>query len=116
MLTETRQEEILRILEEQGSVTVQELKQQFGASESTIRRDLNVMDQRGELVKVFGGAVRKDTGIITSDEKVSQRVSQNRREKLKIARYAAGLVEPNDFVYLDAGTTTGCMIPYLTEK
>lgn len=116
MLTETRQEEILRILEEQGSVTVQELKQQFGASESTIRRDLNMMDQRGELVKVFGGAVRKDTGITTSDEKVSQRVAQNRREKLKIARYAAGLVEPNDFVYLDAGTTTGCMIPYLTEK
>ena len=34
----------------------------------------------------------------------------------KIARYAAGLVEPNDFVYLDAGTTTELMIDYLTEK
>ena len=46
MLTETRQEEILRMLEQKGSVTVQELKDVFGASESTIRRDLNVLHKQ----------------------------------------------------------------------
>ena len=40
MLTETRQDEILQMLEEKGSVTVQELTEKFRASESTIRRDL----------------------------------------------------------------------------
>src|SRR5699024_1561051 len=39
-----------------------------------------------------------------------------KEEKIRIARYAASLVEPDDFVYLDAGTTTEYMIPFLTEK
>ena len=51
MLTEKRQEEILRLLTLKGSVTVQELKEYFDASESTIRRDLNTLDEKGALVK-----------------------------------------------------------------
>ena len=58
MLTETRQEEILRLLKEKGSVTVTELTEHFGASESTIRRDLNALDKKGALVKVKCRSVR----------------------------------------------------------
>lgn len=116
MLTETRQEEILRMLEQKGSVTVQELKDVFGASESTIRRDLNVLHKKGALIKVFGGAVQTESRINTREEEVAFRKEQSREEKLRIARYAASLIEPDDFIYLDAGTTTGYMIPYLTER
>ena len=116
MLTETRQEEILRLLKEKGSVTVTELTEHFGASESTIRRDLNALDKKGALVKVFGGAVQAEETLSTKEEKVSLREELNREEKIRIARYAAALVGPEDFVYLDAGTTTGYMIPFLTER
>lgn len=116
MLTEKRQEEILRLLDSKGSVTVQELKDLFGASESTIRRDLNQLHDKGALTKVFGGAVRAETLLNTREEVVALRQEQHREEKLRIARFAASLIEPNDFVYLDAGTTTGAMIPFLTEK
>lgn len=116
MLTETRQEEILRMLEQKGSVTVQELKDVFGASESTIRRDLNVLHKKGALIKVFGGAVQTESRINTREEEVALRKEQSREEKLRIARYAVSLIEPDDFIYLDAGTTTGYMIPYLTER
>ncbi len=116
MLTETRQEQILRLLREKGSVTVTELTEHFGASESTIRRDLNALHKRGALVKVFGGAVQTEEKLSTKEEKVSLRAEQNREEKIRIARHAAALVSPEDFVYLDAGTTTGYMIPFLTEK
>ena len=116
MLTETRQEEILRLLKEKGSVTVTELTEHFGASESTIRRDLNALDKRGALVKVFGGAVQTEETLSTKEEKVSLRAELNREEKVRIARYAASLIGPEDFVYLDAGTTTGYMIPFLTER
>ena len=105
MLTETRQEEILRMLEQKGSVTVQELKDVFGASESTIRRDLNVLHKKGALIKVFGGAVQTESRINTREEEVALRKEQSREEKLRIARYAASLIEPDDFIYLDAGTT-----------
>lgn len=36
-------------------------------------------------------------------------------EKKRIARYAASLIEPEDFVYLDAGTTTAHMLDYIAE-
>ena len=116
MLTEKRQEKILELVETKGSVTVQELTEYFQASESTIRRDLNVLDKKGTLVKVFGGALKNDSRLTTREEKVSLRMELHREEKLRIGRYAASLVEPEDFIYLDAGTTTGTMIPCLTER
>ena len=116
MLTEKRQEKILELVETKGSVTVQELTEYFQASESTIRRDLNVLDKKGTLVKVFGGAVKTDSRLTTREEKVSLRMELHREEKLRIGRYAASLVEPEDFIYLDAGTTTGAMIPCLDRK
>ena len=92
MLTEKRQEEILRMLERNGSVTVQELKDEFQASESTIRRDLNALDERGALIKVFGGAVQAESRIKMKEEQVSKRKVQSMEEKRRIAEYAASLV------------------------
>ena len=102
MLTEQRHEIILNLLSEKGSITVTELKDILNTSESTIRRDLNTLDEQGRLTKVFGGAVEK--------------ADVNTEEKKKIAMYAARLVVPNDFIYIDAGTTTEYLIDYLEEK
>ena len=115
MLTEKRQEEILRLLSLKGSVTVQELKEYFDASESTIRRDLNTLDEKGALVKVFGGAMLAESNLATKDEQVSQRKELYQDEKQQIGKYAASLIEPHDFVYLDAGTTTAMMLDYLLD-
>ena len=116
MLTEKRQEEILKLLEGNGSVTVQELTDKFGASESTIRRDLNTLHNRGVLVKVFGGAIKNEMKMQVKEEEVARRIEYNKAEKERIAKFAASLIVPGDFVYLDAGTTTGAMIPYLEQQ
>lgn len=116
MLTEKRFEEILRLVETKGMVTVQELKELLNTSESTIRRDLNTLHNNGKLVKVFGGAVSLDAHYRTKDIEVPDRKEMNREEKLRIAEYAASLIGPDDFVYLDAGTTTGCMIDFINTK
>ena len=44
---------------------------------------------------------------------VAQKSELNIEEKKKIAAYAASLIQPEDFVYLDAGTTTGYMLEHL---
>ena len=106
MLTEERFAKILSILERMGSVTVQQLMTELDASESTVRRDLNTLDANGQLVKVHGGAILKNTVYSTIDDEVVHRKEQNREAKDKIARYAAGLITAEDFVYIDAGTTT----------
>lgn len=116
MLTEERFTKILSILESMGSATVQQLMTELGASESTIRRDLNTLDAEGRLTKVHGGAISKSGGYSTHDDEVNSRKERNREEKMKIARYAAGLIRPGDFVYLDAGTTTELMVDFLENR
>ncbi|MGB8453760.1 MAG: DeoR/GlpR family DNA-binding transcription regulator [Anaerocolumna sp.] len=116
MLTETRLSEILQLLEEKKSITVVELTKRFHASESTIRRDLTLLHNRGMLHKVHGGATSLELGYSVKDDDVSLRMDLNREEKIHIAKYAAGLIREYDFVYLDAGTTTEIMIDFMEEK
>lgn len=68
MLTEKRQEEIVRLVYERESITVAELKEILHSSESTIRRDIIALDQEGRLTKVFGGAIALRTAQIVNKE------------------------------------------------
>lgn len=110
MLTEERFAKILSILEKKGSVTAAQLMEELGASESTIRRDLNALDASGQLIKVHGGAMAKGGEYDTRDDEVELRRKRHIREKTAIANYAAGLIRDDDVVYIDAGTTTACMM------
>ncbi len=116
MLTEERFTKILSILESMGSVTVQQLMKELDASESTIRRDLTALDARGLLNKVHGGAMVKNAAYSTVDDNVLNRKNRNAAQKEIIGKYAASLIEPGDFIYLDAGTTTECIIDHLPSR
>ena len=94
MLSEQRHAMILKILEERRSITVAELTELLGISESTARRDITVLDKAGRLVKVFGGAVMPDNVYISAEPTVAQKKEINREEKRRIARYAASLIQP----------------------
>lgn len=113
MLAEERCDRIVALVNEKKSVTVQELMDTLGASESTIRRDLSLLDSRGEIVKVYGGAVA--VTVKQHDDDVRERRILFPEEKKLIAKYAASLVKRDDFVYIDAGTTTEYIIDFLTE-
>ncbi len=103
-------------MEAQKSATVQELSALLGASESTIRRALTVLASGGKLTKVFGGAIAKDMPFTPRDNTVKEREQCCREEKTAIARYATSLIRDDDFVYLDAGTTTGLIIDFITAR
>ena len=93
MLAEERYSEILRVVNEEHAVTVQELTELLDTSESTIRRDLTTLHKRGELVKVHGGATAVESGYTTKDAALSVRRDLNREVKQKIGKYAATLVQ-----------------------
>lgn len=113
MLTEERYTTILAILAERKAITVPELTKLLKTSESTIRRDLTVLHSRGKLHKVYGGATSIDTNYSTDEADVLTKNDLNKESKIAIARLAAKLIGPNDFVYLDAGTTTEWMIDFI---
>lgn len=115
MLAEERFNIILNLLAKNSSVTVQELMEHLGTSESTIRRDLTVLDQNRKLIKVHGGAVSNNASYHTKDENLINRRNVKQDEKKKVASYAANLIQPTDFVYIDAGSTTELIVDYITE-
>lgn len=98
------------------SVRVTALAKELHISESTVRRDINELARLGKLRKVYGGAVSLDNGLVYVTKDVSERKQINVEAKECIAKYAAGLIEDNDFVYIDAGTTTEKMIDYAENK
>ena len=116
LLTEERHALILEQGKEYNSVKLPELCELLGASESTVRRDLSSLDERGLIKKVHGGAISIDEHSWNLAEKnVEEKSKMFNEEKTAIARYAASLIEDGDFVYLDAGTTTEKVIDFLPE-
>ena len=115
MLSEERYQIILQLLQEKKAVSVTELTEMLGISESTIRRDLNTLAGRGKINKVHGGATAVEEERNTEEENVTERLNKHREEKLLIAKYAVSLINNDDFVYLDAGTTTRQMIDVMPD-
>ncbi len=116
MFTEERYNIILNELKAKGIVSVTELVKILNASESTVRRDLNALNNDGKLKKIHGGAISIGDNTSKHDYKVNLRKTLNTEEKLQIAKYAAGLIEDGDVVYIDAGTTTEEMIDFIEAK
>lgn len=116
MLTVDRHDEILRLLNENGSVTVGYLAEKFNTSESTVRRDLLKLSQLGKIKKVHGGATVLSQEYLHTEPNMTEKTSQSISEKAAIAEYAASQITDNDFVYLDAGSTTLLMTKHLENS
>lgn len=114
MLISERHQQILSILEEKQNISLQELVDRLSTSESTIRRDLSQLEEKNLLKRVHGGAslLHQTQNELSMQEKSTIHLP----EKRKIAEYAAHLVQKGDCIFLDAGTTTYEMIPYLNAE
>lgn len=106
MLTKQRHEEMVNIIRERGSVTTNEMAKILGISESTARRDINFLADTGKVIKVYGGAMFDPQDVDTQEDSFEQRMDINATEKGKAAEKALELITPDDFIYIDAGTTT----------
>ncbi|MCU9612938.1 DeoR/GlpR family DNA-binding transcription regulator [Caldibacillus lycopersici] len=113
MLTVERHNKILEQLKVKDAVTIQELVELTASSESTIRRDLLVLEEAKHLKRIHGGAARL-RGML-AEPNLQEKTEKNREEKLAIAKVAASFVHPGDCIFLDAGTTTLAMIEFFQE-
>lgn len=116
MLTEERHSIILDTVNKKKSAGLNELCELLNTSESTVRRDLSLLDEKGLLIKVRGGAISLDDSFTAAEPNVEEKAELFTAEKEAIARYAASLIEDGDFVYIDAGTTTEKMIDFIPSK
>src|SRR5690625_4006920 len=114
MLTTERHDIITQLLKEKQTITLQDIIDATPASESTIRRDLTDLEKQGKLVRIHGGATISERKL--QELTFSEKSTKNLQEKVNLAKLAASLVQKEDCIYLDAGSTVIQMIPYLAGK
>jgi len=114
MTAEERKHRLESYLQDVEFASLEDLSKHVGASTSTVRRDLTVLEAAGGLRRTHGGA-----RIITpkSDEfAFSARDTHQLDEKEAIGRACASLIHPNQSVIIDAGTTVYHVAKNLEDK
>ncbi len=114
MLARQRQALILERVRETGAVRVAELAHDLSVSDMTVRRDLEVLHDRGLVEKVHGGATAL-SGLASYEPGFVAKSSLQQTEKAAIAAAAADLVEPGMAIAISAGTTTHVLAAKVAE-
>jgi DeoR/GlpR family transcriptional regulator of sugar metabolism len=98
-----RQERLLAILREKTSTTLEVLAEALGVSASTVRRDLEALEEQGLVERTHGGAIYR--GPHHHSIVFTERMHEQEQQKKLIGRYAASLVQPQMTLLLDGGST-----------
>lgn len=117
MFAEERHSTIADLLTAHGRVTVTELAQRFTITPETVRRDLALLEEQGELRRVHGGAVAVDRGS-TAETSVPERLATHSEQKQRIAAAAFALLPRTSAasIVLDAGTTTEALAGLIAQR
>lgn len=120
MLARERHKLILELLRKEGTVRTAELVETMGVSSETIRKDLDHLEQEGQLERVHGGAVPVPQRLVAepAEEYISleHRNTQHMEEKSVIVRHGADLVKEEQVVALDYGSTSLLMAKELARR
>jgi len=116
---EERMQKIAELVRRYQKITTRELAKQMGVSEMTIRRDLAVLNKNHVIERKHGYALLEhgqDSDIPDMEAYDLHMASiQNLKEKEKIACYAASLIEPGDWIFMDNGTTVSRITAFLPK-
>lgn len=104
MLVDERRSRLLELVRARGFASLRDLKEQLDVSESTIRRDLEQLEETGTAHRTHGGVVY--TGPSPDLPHFNVRKLEHAESKQQIARAACELIEDGDIVLLDGGSTT----------
>ena len=112
-----RLNEIELYLSQKQYASIDDLLEKFNISLQTLRRDLKELQGRGVITKVYGGVLFKrvhETKVDVSMPAVHSTI--NIEEKIKIGELAASLVENNDIIFIDSGSTAHYIVDFLADK
>jgi DeoR family fructose operon transcriptional repressor len=113
MAMQVRQRQIMEALRANPASRVSDLADEFGVSESTVRRDLTELENQGLVQRVHGGAI-VEPGY-ASEPPFEVRQITHREEKALAGKAAASLVRDGITIFIDGGTTTPFIVPYLSR-
>jgi len=113
MLAIERHRRILELLQGAGTLRTTEISSALGVSDETVRKDFEVLENQGELVRMHGGASRVEK--IRRELAFTERQAIQREEKRAIARLAVQRIQPNETIFLDASSTVLTLAEFLPD-
>ncbi|SFJ88867.1 DeoR/GlpR family DNA-binding transcription regulator [Thermoflavimicrobium dichotomicum] len=113
MLSAERRRKIMEKIEEQGTVSINQLAEEFGVSAMTIRRDLDGLEKENKIVRTHGGAIARKEDPWELSHKWKD--EQNAPVKEKIASVAIQMIQPGHRLILDAGSTNLRLARWMTD-
>ena len=113
MLAIDRQRRILELLQETGSLRTTETAAELGVTDETVRKDFEILEKRGELVRTHGGVSRPEQSRV--ELPFTERQAVRRDEKQAIARLAASRIQANETIFLDASSTALTLTEFLPD-
>ena len=102
-LVSERRNKIIDKLAIKKQVLVNELSKEFKVSEVTIRNDLAYLEEKGILLRTHGGAIKRKVAL---EYDLTEKQKQNLSQKKRIGKKAVELIQDNDTILLDSGSTT----------
>lgn len=118
MLEPERHRVILKLIDERSVIAVADLVEILGASEATVRRDVNALAEAGRLRRIHGGAEslrpRHQTHLAGIPFAMNRNVAA--AQKRAIARVASALIQDGESISINGGTTTYAMVEYLADR
>ncbi|WP_042397730.1 DeoR/GlpR family DNA-binding transcription regulator [Clostridium saudiense] len=108
--------EISEFVKEKKYASIDEIMEKFQLSRSTVRRTLIAMEEKKLLKRVRGGAeaIEEVDAILPMD--FQEVFNANKEDKIIIAKKAASLIQDNDVIFIDSGSTCFYMIDYIKAK
>lgn len=103
MLVDQRRTRLLEVVRSKGFASLPELAGELRVSESTVRRDLGILEQQGEAQRTHGGVFY--TGASPKLPHFDQRQTAQWEKKRQIAEVASQLIADGETVLLDGGST-----------
>ncbi|KXT81128.1 DeoR/GlpR family DNA-binding transcription regulator [Streptococcus panodentis] len=113
MLKSERKQVILETVTREKFVSLDHLVQALNTSESTVRRDLDELEQEHKLRRVHGGA--ESFHFLQEEESNQEKSIRSIQEKTAIAQAAAALIQEHDVIFIDAGTTNELLVNELHD-
>jgi DeoR family fructose operon transcriptional repressor len=110
---EERKAKIVDYVHKHSRASVQELSEYFSVSESTIRRDLQELEEAKLLRRTHGGAISLQG--VNFEPTFEEKEDKFRKEKEAIAKKAVEFIEEGDTLLLDSGTTTYHLVQHLRD-
>ena len=109
-----RRDQVREILLSKPFTSLAELEEKFpDVSSMTLRRDIEYFEDKGDVIKVRGGARAMHFITLTLEESYYQRSIENVSGKEKIAKVAVKYIETGRSMFFDSGSTVMQMLPYL---